>query len=218
MRNRKLIGIVYVVIFLSLNACKTTPAPDPPPPPPPPPRIETQIALTPAILLRLNNNNGSYEGLKENAGKYQLAVFGRISLEYEYTDRTQRVEQGGRVRFDDVYTRDVLTVVDQLEGQAIDFTETDDEVILSVCFERDRGENVLNFSSKKADTGGYFYLKMDRDASTPLSGEEKGTIEYEGKKYKVKYTGEEAPYLLIRMTVNSSDKSNTRRLEGRKVP
>jgi hypothetical protein len=215
MRYGKLIVIVCVVIFLLTNACKTV-EPVPEPPPPSPPRIETQIALTPAILLRLNNN--SYEGLKENVGKYQLAVFGRISLEHEYTYRTQRVEQGGRVRFDDVYTRDVLTVIDQLEGQATDFIETDDEVTIAVCFERDRGENVLNFSSKKAGTGGYFYLKMDRDESIPLSGEEKGTIEYEGKRYKVKYTGEEVPYLLIRLAINSSDKSNTRRLEGRKVP
>jgi hypothetical protein len=110
--------------------------------------IDTRMPLTIAILQRLGNN-------REDINKFQLINLGRISLEREYTEPNDTIEKGGKISFEDVHIREVVVVQDQTYGQALKMEETDDEVVLSVCFE-ESGDNTLSFSVKKDNLDGYF--------------------------------------------------------------
>ncbi|MDR3124077.1 MAG: hypothetical protein LBU16_09920 [Treponema sp.] len=182
-RNEGFIGKFCVaIIFLMLCGCKT-----------PEPVIktvekrvekrveapDTRIPLTISVLKRLSN---SFEDMDTVIETFQLVLLGRITLEREYSEPNDSVERG-RVKFEDVHIRDVLIVPDQVEGKVFKPSVINGEIILHVSFEEGSDDTMI-FSRKKNDPNGYFYLKLDADEHTPLYGEEKGTIEYGGQKYK----------------------------------
>jgi hypothetical protein len=171
--------------------------------------IDTRMPLTLAILQRLDN-------YREDINKFQLINLGRISLEREYTEPNDTIETGGKIRFEDVHIREVVVVQDQTYSQALKIEEVDDEMVLSVCFE-ESSDNTLNFSVKKDNLDGYFYLKTDKNERILLYGEEKGSVEYMGKQYKVKYSGEKEPYLLIKLSQKDIDKIDSYTMKGRRV-
>jgi hypothetical protein len=173
--------------------------------------IDTRMPLTISVWDRLSR---SMENVSSDVKRFQLILSGRITLEREYTAENDSSEDGGRAKFEDVHTRDVITISDQLEGQTLEYKEIDGEIILYVCFEKDN-DYTLPFSCKKDDENRYFHLKCE-SGNIPLQGEEKGIIEYGGQEYKVKYSGT-PPNLFIKLSQNDRDKINNRILEGRKI-
>lgn len=174
--------------------------------------IDTRMPLTISLLDRIS---ARFTDISADVQKFQFILFGRITLEREYTEQNDGLERGGRLKIEDVYIRDVLTIPDQTAGQALRFEETAEELLLYVCFERDRDDTMI-FASNKRDPNGVFYLKVASDG-IPLYGEEKGVMEYGGQRYKVKYSGDREPYLLIRLSQENVDRMNERVLEGRMV-
>lgn len=215
MKNKgSICNICLVIFFLMICGCKTQePVIQVEEKRVEVPVIDTQIPLTISVLNRLSN---SFENISSVIQGVQFVLSGRIRLEHEYWELNDSIEQGGRVKFEDVYTYDVLIVPNQVEGQVLKFEEINGEVILYVGFESISNETMI-FSSKRDNPDGRFYLKIDVDEREPLYREEKGMIEYGGQRYKVKYNGDNGPYLLIKSLQIDTDRLNTRKLEGRKV-
>ena len=220
LKSMALFPLLTVILFFGC----TTPAPVPAPvtPAPLPETIivqsppETLMPLTVGILQRLFDSN---EQLSNEIGNYQLILFGRIYLERNYTQSTNRLEAGGRITFEDLHIREQITILDQTEGQAMNLEIVDNEIVLSVCFEReDRYISCqLEFTSMAWDTEGYFYLKYSPNGRTSVTAEERGVLQYGGPEYKLKFTGDKSPYLLIKLTQRDTDRVNARTASGRKV-
>lgn len=175
---------------------------------------DTLMPLTVGILQRLFETN---DQLNSEIQKYQLILFGRIYLERNYTQSSNRLENG-RVTFEDLHVRENITINDQTEGQAMSFEIINDEIILSVCFEaEDRYSNCqLHFSTMAWDPDGYFYLNYSANGRQP-TGDERGVLQYGGPEYKLKFNGERSPYLLIKLTQRDTDRINSRTASGRRV-
>lgn len=206
---------------LLLSGCQT-PAP---PAPPAPERIyiempvqvaveviDTRMPLTIATIQRLSR---SHENIAEDIQRFQLHLFGRVILEREYTIPNDSRDPDGRVRFENVHVREVITINDQTEGQALRAEMANGELLLSVSF--DDGDDVLIFSSRADDPDGFFTLQYDVGGAFPLTGDERGLIEFGGNQYRLRYTGDRAPYLLIRLTQSDVDRMRSRTLGGRRV-
>jgi hypothetical protein len=175
--------------------------------------IDTRMPLTLSVWDRLRNG---MENVSSDIKKFQFILSGRITLEREHIKQNDGSDGGGRVKFENVHTQEVITIPDQVEGQALDYREeADGEIILGVCFEKDN-EYTLTFSCKKENENGYFYLKIGKASASPLRGEEKGIILYGGQEYKVKYNGT-PPNLFIKLSQSDIDKSDNRTLQGRKI-
>ena len=225
MKYKYLFGLSFLMLAITvIFGCAAAPAASAPPPPPPrtetvfvqsPP--ETLMPLTLGILQRLFDSN---EQLSNNINKYQLLVFGRIFLERNYTQSSNRLEAGGKVTFEDLHIREEITIQDQTEGQAMEFEIIDNEIILSVCFEHeDRFSNCqLTFSTMAWDTEGYFYLKYSPSSGRgSVTSDERGVLQYGGPEYKIKFTSEKSPYLLIKLSQKDIERVNSRTASGRKV-
>jgi hypothetical protein len=221
------IGLLFLLFVLALLcACLTEPVPELEPEPviaPLPDEIfrevgrvitgppETLMPLTASILQRLGDSDTS-----RNITRYQLHLFGGVLLEREYTQSDTYVE-AGEARFEDVHTRDTITINDQTEGQAIAIETARDRIVLSVCFEQD-DKYQLRFSTISSEPDAYFYLDYyGYYESRSAVGDEKGLLEYDGLIYKLKYAGDKRPYLLIRLSQSETDKLNSRTASGRRV-
>jgi hypothetical protein len=213
-------GIFITLAFLTLGGCNTAPPP-PEQPAPEPPQVEVRevtktiiVPGPPDTLLPLTNSilrslNDSGTDPHNNIGSYQLRLFGRISLEREYTEKESTVIDG-TAKLENVYTRENITINDQTEGQAI---KIDGTGALFICFEEEDMFQ-LNFSAAPGDSESYFYLQYDEDAATD---DVKGSILYGGVKYKLRYSGSRKPYLLIKLSQKDTDRLNSRTVSGRKV-
>jgi hypothetical protein len=175
---------------------------------------DTMMPLTPSIIYRLADSY-NYNRLPDNVGKYQFALRGTITLENEYTRLNDRVLDSGRVKFEDVHIRENITIDDQTEGQGTSIDIFGSEIVISVCFESDDLYR-LNFSAPAGDPDGYFYLKYSPVRNIPY-GDEKGTIEYGGDPYRIKFAGEKSPHLLITLSRQDVFMLNSRTVPGRKV-
>ncbi|MCL2833049.1 MAG: hypothetical protein FWD78_07760 [Treponema sp.] len=221
MRKRYFSGIILLTLIVTFFSCTTpAPAPAPAPAPPPAPIIvqtppDTLMPLTVGILQRLFESN---EQMANEIKNYQMILFGRILLERNYTQSTNRLESG-KVTFEDVHVRDEITVPDQVEGQTMEMQIVNNEIILSVCFEReDRYANCqLQFSSMAGDPEGYFYLKYSPNGKAVSAGDARGIVSYGGPEYSIKFTGDKSPYLLIKLTQKDTDRVNSRTASGRKI-
>jgi hypothetical protein len=171
---------------------------------------EIRMPLTLSILQRLKS---------EDITKIQLINSGKMSLEREeYPEPNATIEEEGVIKFENIHTSKVVMLEDQTDGRALKREDADGEVVLSVCFEESgENKNKLRFSVKEDDPDGYFYLKKDNSEGIPLSGEEKGVVEYAGERYKVKYSGEKGPFLLIRFIQEHIPKSDEYTMKGWKV-
>lgn len=149
-------------------------------------------------------------------GDFQLYMSGRIALERDSLYSMASLSNG-KVIIEDVHTRETVTIGDRTPGQAIGYNEENEKIMIWVCFEKQNSENERNylaFTGKTSDTEGYFYLEY-AGAASKLVGEEKGTISYGGKSYRVKYTGDKAPYLSIKVDKKVKDELPKRNVEGR---
>ena len=226
MKGKYLIGIFLLILaipfFFGCASRAPAAALSAPPPPPPPEMVfvqsppETLVPLTLGILQRLIDTNAQLSEIS----KYQLLLFGRVFLERNFTQSSNRLETGGKITFEDLHIREEVTIQDQTEGQALEFDIVDNEIILSVCFEREpRYENcMLQFSTMAWDTDGYFYLKYNNNPSgRGYLNDEKGLVLYGGPEYKIKFTSERSPYLLIKLSQRDIERVNSRTASGRKI-
>ena len=124
------------------------------------------MPLTIAILQRLREVQDDGD-----ITKYQLHLFGRITLEREYTIARSRRLPGGIARFADVHTKEVLIINDQTEGLVLKLENTSEEINLQVSFDVN-SEDFLVFSSGVNDIDGFFELKYTSNDIVPLYGDE----------------------------------------------
>ena len=203
---------VILLVFASFFGCASREAPPPPPPPPlPEPEPDRLVPLTPYIIYRLGEN----DRLPEDINKYQFVLSDRIVLEREYSGRVDRIETGGRVRFEDVRSIAYITIPERTDGQGFDLNIIEGEVIVSVGFESDESYN-LDFSAMTAEPFSYFYLKYDPFNDASPYGDEKGIVKYGEREYTLRYVGAR-PYLLIDLYYLDTVLFNPRTVEGRRV-
>jgi len=172
---------------------------------------ETMMPLTPSILQRLRDYDDQTD-ISERIRMYQFRLFGRISLDREFVDFNDGPDDGGGVRFENLYIRDNIIIRDQTDGQAIAIRSTRNETALQLCFEDDSRLQLV-FYADGNDPDGFFYLDYTPTAG---NGDEKGTLVYGGDTYKVKFS-DRRPYILIKLSQKFTDQVNSRTAMGRKV-
>jgi hypothetical protein len=236
MNNKCSFGLIFVMLaYVTVLGCKAPPPPSPSPPPPSPnpspsvdsPRIEyrdrevvreviretpSEILMPFTITLMRQLQRGDVD-----IQELQFILFGRISLEREVINPTADLGEGGRASIRVEHIRNSVTINDRLEGALLEApVETNTgEIILAVCFDEDDNYR-LNFSSRVDEPESYFYLNHSPpDRNAPA--DERGSLVYGGDRYKLRFAGERAPYLLIRISQNEYDKSIPHEASGRRV-
>jgi len=218
MKLRRLAGVFFGMFVLLFSSCGTPPpppppvvAPPPPPPPPPlPPIIETRMPLTVSLTNRLS----SPERMAADIERFQLHIFGRVTLEREHTRSMDNVERG-RATIVTEHIREIVIIHDQTPGQAIWVETIGGEIRIFVSF--DDGDDFLVFSSRADNPDGFFDLRYDSGDMGSLSGDERGWLEFGGHNYRVRYIGDRTPHLLIQLSQEDRDRLNERTLRGRRV-
>ena len=224
MKYNYLCSLVFsVLVFALLLSCKTPPPPQvvevevvrevrvpvqvqvPSPP-------DTLMPLTGSILQRLSESTGN---ISNDIRRYQFILFGRIVLEREYTESNDGLMEDGTARFENKHVRESITINDQTEGQAMAIGTVGNETVLAVCFE-DNDDLRLYFSVPTVNINDYFYLVYTGNGLSSTS-DERGLLEYGGNIYKLKYTGERSPYLLIRLSQRDTDTLTSHTAPGRSV-
>ncbi|MCL2479168.1 MAG: hypothetical protein FWF22_06685 [Treponema sp.] len=218
-----LFGILTIFLAVLFFGCATTAsAPVSAPAAPPPPQTiivqtppDTLMPLTVGILQRLFESN---EQMVNEIKNYQMILFGRIYLERNYTQSSNSLNSG-KVTFEDLHVREDITVPDQTEGQTMQIDITNNEIVLSVCFEReDRySDCLLQFTSSLNDPEGYFYLKYSPNGKAATAADDRGVLQYGGPEYRLKFSGDKSPYLMIMLTQRDTDRVNSRTASGRKI-
>jgi len=192
---------IFIGILLVLG-CQT---------PPQPPNIivqtievvETRTPLTAAIIDRLNRP----------VEDFQLFLFGRISLERNFTVSTGMVDERGSVSFLNEHVRERIIVNDQTPGLSIRSQLRGEELIVQVSFEDD--VDSLEFTCRNSNPDGFFELKYEPSDRSLQSGNKKGTLVFKNINYDVNYAGNRTPHLLIRLSQEDRDRLFERTLRGR---
>jgi hypothetical protein len=228
MRSKCLARLLFFLLILTtFIGCPTTrpvPAAVAPPLPPDAPlffvvptlpgrdpyRVDELVPLTTSILYRLGDNNN----LPRDIDKFQLILSGKIIMENEIVRANDAILGGGRVRFEDIHTRNSVVIEDRTEGQALNVEITRGEVIISVAFEAE-DKYRLDFAAVSNNSEEFFYLKY-YPAKDVITTNQKGSIEYGGETYRLTYTGE-TPRLMIKLTQQDTPRLNTRTVPGRTV-
>ncbi|MCL2609943.1 MAG: hypothetical protein FWD94_08585 [Treponema sp.] len=194
-----------MALALTICACETT---TPAPITLTKTEVDVRVPLTMSAIQRFSGNQGN---MQEDLKRFQLHLFGRITLESMNTETSVVTDSYGP-RFENVHIREVLTINDQTEGQVIGLEATNQELILLVSF--DDTNNALRFANTANNPEGFFYLKdTTRSGFGPRPDD--GSIEYGDRLFRVRYT--ERPYLLIRLSQKDIDRIYDRTLWGRRV-
>ena len=172
--------------------------------------VVTQVPLTRAILERLSGNLGKTQN--EIIKDCQLYISGRITLEIDDIESKDKLDKGKPV-LTDIYKRIIrevkpLTLGMTREGPLVEGSER----IIKVGFEQGIETNLMVFAQLGEDR--YFYLKHDSLAA--ITGNEKGTIKYGDKVYKIKYA--ERPYLLIQIDQKYEEDTDYEVIKGWRTP
>jgi len=213
MKNKHIFALIFVMLVpVIFSSCGHKP--------PPPPQLvviqpDIYMPLTFSILQRLGRPYDSGD-----LGRYQLVLVGKIIMERDSIVKRQVVESGRSV-FKDVLIKEVLTINDRTKGQALSMANTNGRAVLRVCFEEVGGyyqENYyLEFSCVADERESFYHLDFTPDLVTSVRSSEKGTVEYGKKTYKLKFTGETKPYLLINLFQKDKEKLLPRTVPGRVV-
>lgn len=166
------------------------------------------IPLTFSILQRLGESYGS-----ATIGNYQLVLSGKMDMEREDTYKNHDVIAGMAI-IEDEYIREVIIINDQTKGQALRMENRGGMAVISVCFDENETVSFLNFTCRADRENDYFYL--DYTVTASALSEERGTLQYGGYTYRLKFTGDR-PYLLISLSQKETESLNSRVLSGRVV-
>ncbi|MDR0554718.1 MAG: hypothetical protein LBG76_07975 [Treponema sp.] len=170
---------------------------------------DPRIPLTMSIIERLKNSEYRIN---------DVCLFGQITLERVEVTPSIEINTAGKVLLKDTYIKVTKKLDDQdirLLGRVINDEEYGR---LSVCFDTQDTNNILTFSSRGREPDGLFYLEYT-PGSDPrlLLGDEKGIVEYGGKIYRVKFTGDRPPFLLIKLSQKRADWTSNEVLSGRRA-
>jgi hypothetical protein len=167
---------------------------------------ETLVPVTRAIIERIGLD-------EENINGFQLFISGRILLEREDTRPNDSLD-GGKLQFEDVHIKEQIIVRDQTPGIPIAIASDNRRTSLAVCFEENE-DLILFFTKTNSGPDGYFYLEYTKENTK--YGDEKGSLLYGDQTYKIKYSGEYPPYLLVKLDKRDTDRPVTRTALGRLV-
>ena len=221
----RLIGFVLLAVFTLFLGCATTSTDtdiEPAAPGSPPPVVltqtvtETLMPLTPFILQRIRSRYSDDSEFRADIGRYQFLLFGRILMEREFPRRRTELGSGGQLIFFDENIRETITINDQTGGQAIDIRFNGNEISLYVCFDQDDRLS-LPFTTVVSDFETFFHLKYDQNGKMSTTGDEKGTVWYGENEFKLRYSGERSPYLLVRLSHSDLDVPIRHTAPGRMV-
>ena len=205
MRRRKAVGILGVLLLVFLiSGCQTVPTPvnfavDP--------RIPLTVSIMDQLAVIIDGGDIT---------NFQLLLFGRISLEREFTVDVTSRDAGGRAMFMTEHVREIITINDQTYGQVVQWYENGNEVRLLVSFDS-VGSHTLTFSGQRNDPDEFFRLSYNPGGLFLLAGYERGTIDFGGYMYRLRYQGYIRPYLMIRIAHGSIDRLYTLTMPGRLV-
>jgi hypothetical protein len=179
------------------------------------PITDTLMPVTNTVLERLGE---STKPLSESIKDYQFVLFGRILLERERTDKIDSLDRRtGTYTFVNDHVRESITIRDQLEGQAQKIEINNNrENILYLSFENNPNLQLM-FSANSNDADGFFYLKYTQNNDFNSLTDEKGTLDYGEHTYRLKYSGDKAPYLFIRLNQRDRDRVEARSAPGRRA-
>jgi hypothetical protein len=169
----------------------------------------TQVPLTQVLLKRLSDSLGKTQN--EIIRDCQLYISGRVTLETDSIVLKDKLE-GGKPILEDRYIKTIreikaLTLGMTREGPL----DQGSKKIVKVGFEQGVETNLMVFAQAGAE--GYFYLNHDPlAANTPITGDEKGTIQYGNTIYKIKYS--ERPYLLIQIDQKYGEDTDYKEIKG----
>jgi len=151
--------------------------------------------------------------MQEDIERLQLHLFGRITLERDYERSIENVHDG-RATIVTERIREEVIINDQTLGQAIWTERTGEAIELWVSF--DYGDDFLVFYAQADNRDGFFDLQFgSRDDL--LNGDEGDWLRYGENWYRVRFTGDRPPHLLIQLSQEDRDRLNRRTLRGRRV-
>jgi hypothetical protein len=200
--------LFYGIIGLFLlGACATPPPPAPASAPVLEIKTETLVPITRAIINRAKIG-------PENMNGIQFYIFGRVALEREETQLSGRIETGGNLIFEDIHNKEQIVFKNQTPGIGTEMISDNEQTTLAICFEDNEQLYRLNFRKAHNDPDEYFYLVYDPKVQ---DGDERGSLIYGEKEYRVKYSGEKAPFLLINLEQKDIEQPYSRTVRGRLV-
>ena len=228
----KRILLLALVLPLFVFSCKSapqeeTPVVNQPPPPPVVPEAATTaptaaapvprgtaVVVTPFILQRLSE--GSYSVLSAyNIQKYQFLLSGGIILEWEDT-RASSTDYSGMTILENTRIRERIEIPDRTQGVALNSSiGRNGEISLFVAFDEDDSLQ-LTFSTLSSDPDAYFFLKYNPNGSM-TRGTDRGNLTYGGRNYRLSFTREQKPYLMILLTETERELLESHVAPGRRV-
>ena len=185
--------------------------------------------LTPAILRRMRETDRDFSNINE----HQFRLFGRIVLERVHAARPQpRVDADGILRFQDVFTREVISIHDGTPGIAVRIEDLGrNSFIVSVSFDRysanDPDKLYLEFmATEDEDFLSLVYKPLIDLNPRPLQMgvvpmatmiDERGFLDYGDYEYQLRYSGNRKPYIMIRLAQDDQTIVDAYVAPGRRV-
>jgi len=200
MKNKLGLFVFFIAIVFTSTGCAT--------PPPPPPVVvlvsDIRLPLTISLIERLV---GGSEFMADDIRRFQLYIFGRISLVRESLESRPVNVNEGRALIENMHRRDELILDHQTPGLVLNVEHIGGRVRLHVAFES--GESALLFTAKRDDPDGFFSLEYNPNNNT---------VSYGGSTYRISYTGDRPPLLLIGVDQTDTIQPAGRRMGGRRLP
>jgi hypothetical protein len=150
-------------------------------------------------------------GGQEAIDKFQYFLSTNISLTRINTanDKDTAVSRTGVVSVRSKIIKSRININKGTKGALMNYyTDMDNRLVLEVCFESD-DTNRLFFAQYKPGQNNNFYILYD-DAEQKL-------IQYGGEYYVLEYSGEEPPYLQLKIAAKDIESTKSRTVRGRKA-
>ena len=231
MKSKYLFGLVIILLFFTvLFGCRSSPPPLPPPIEEPlfefsewdedsvyedyvyiQDSVDSSGPLTPTIFYRLVEENI----IPQRINEITFLISGDIMLERVDFARADRIEEGRRVRLEDISNVVSISILDHAEALSSSIEILDEEIVISVSFEHDDSYR-LSFSAPVGAPSSisYFTLKYSPFENEAENDYEKGRIMYGENEYTLRYIGE-TPHLLIDVSYQETVNRNPRIIPGR---
>jgi hypothetical protein len=200
MKDRLCLCVFFAAVVFAATGCAT---------PPPEVRIvripDVRVPLTIELTETLV---GGPEFMADDIRRFQLYLFGRISLVRESSEqRDVNITNDGRATIENLHRREELILGHQTPGLVLNVEQTGGKVLLYVAFEAS-GDNTLVFSAARDNPDGFFSLEYNSANNT---------INYGGATYRLSYTSKRPPFLMVGLDQNDTPQSGGRQFSGRRL-
>jgi len=199
MKDRLCPRIFLAAVVFAAAGCATPPDPEVRIVRVPDIRIPLTIELTETLV-------GGPEFMADDIRRFQLYLFGRISLVRESSERREvNFADDGRATIENLHRREELILGHLTPGLVMNVEQIGGKVLLYVAFENGRDDTMV-FSASRNDPDGFFSLEYNTAART---------INYGGTTYRISHTSNRPPYLLVGVDQNDTPQAVGRRFSGR---